>query len=224
MRSIKTIGAAALLVLSASVASAQAGRPFHDSWFWGLYGGGLTYAPANANPGLPGNTSVAPIAGADWLITRTHGGLYLGYSQAFMKTSGVVSNGPTSADSGFRFVDIEGMRRVNMIGMLYPGDYLKWHPYLGFGVELRYTADADARGPFTSQKQVDFAASAVNDAKASLGPSAILGIQYRLRPASVFGQATVSRMSDTFLLSNGHATNFTFEFGLRYNLGSSIEP
>jgi len=221
---MKAISAAALLVLSASTVSAQSGRPFRDSWFWGLLGGGLTYAPSNPNPTFPGNTTVAPIAGADWLITRTHGGLYVGYSQAFMTTSGAVLNGPTSADTGFRTVDIEGMRRFNMLGMLYPGDYLKWHPYIGFGVELRYAADAEARGPFTSQKQADFAASAVSDAKASVGPSAILGLQYRLRPASVFGQATVSRQSDTFILSNGHATNFTFEFGIRYNLGTSIEP
>lgn len=224
MRSVKAISAVAMLVLSASTVSAQAGRPFRDSWFWGLYGGGLTFGPANPVPTLPGNTTVAPIGGADWLITRTHGGLYVGYSQAFMKTTGVILNGPTAADTGFRFVNIEGMRRFNMLGMLYPGDYLRWHPYLGFGVELRYAADAEAQGPFTSQKQIDFAASAVEDVKASLGPSAILGIQYRLRPASVFGQATVSRMADNFLLTNGHATNFTFEFGIRYNLGTSIEP
>jgi hypothetical protein len=224
MRSLKTLSAAAFLVLSASTVSAQAGRPFHDSWFWGLYGGGLTYGPANPNPTIPTTIKVAPIGGADWLITRTHGGLYVSYSQAFMNTNGVVTNGPTSADTGFRVVDIEGMRRFNILGMLYPGDYLKWHPYIGFGAELRYAADAEARGPFTSQKQADFAASAVNDSKASVGPSAILGVQYRLRPASVFEQATVARQSDTFILSYGHATNFTFEFGLRYNLGTSIEP
>ena len=72
MRSMKAIGAVALLVFSASTSSAQAGRPFRDSWFWGLYGGGLTYGPANPNPTVPGNTTVAPIGGADWLITRTH--------------------------------------------------------------------------------------------------------------------------------------------------------
>jgi hypothetical protein len=111
-----------------------------------------------------------------------------------------------------------------MLGMLFPGDWLKWHPYLGLGAAFRYAADAAPNGPFTSQKQVDFAASAVNDAKASFGPAFMFGVQYRLRPASIFGQAMVTQLNDTFLLNNGHTKSFTFDFGLRYNIGTAIAP
>jgi len=62
----------------------------------------------------------------------------------------------------------------------------------------------------------------VNDLKASLGPAFMLGSQYRTRFASVFGQVMVSSMSREFLLASGQTTNFSLEFGLRYNLGTSI--
>lgn len=224
MRSIKTFAAAAFLAISVTTAAkAQSGRPFHDSWFWGVHTGALTYSGSNANPTLPGSASFAPLVGADWLITRTNGGLYVAYSQAFLSTKGVILNGPTSADTGYRSVNVSGLRRFDFVGMLYPGSYVKWHPYIGFGVSFRYLSDAEANGPFTTQKQIDYANSAVNDVKASLGPAAIAGVQYRTKLASIFGQAMVSSTSREFLLSNGHTATLSTEFGIRYNIGSSVE-
>jgi hypothetical protein len=214
----------AMLVAATATAGAQAGRPFHDSWFWGVRGGILTYSPANTlNLAQPGASSSAPMVGGDWLITRTTGGLYVSYSQAFLTTTGAVLNGPTSADTGYRSVAISGMRRFDVLGMMFPGDYLKWHPYLGFGVSFRYLGDAAPGGQFTNQKQIDYANSAVNDTKASLGPAFMLGIQRRTPWFSVFGQSMVSVMSKDFLLANGHTANISAEFGIRYNLGSSID-
>ena len=225
MRSIKTLAVTTLLAISATtVASGQAPRPFRDSWFWGVHAGALTYSGSNtANPALPGSSSVAPLVGGDWLITRTNGGLYVAYSQAFLSTTGLILNGPTSADTGVRTVKVNGLRRVDFLGMLYPGNYLKLHPYLGFGVSFRYLADADANGPYATQKQIDFANSSVNDVKASLEPAFLAGAQYRTKFASVFGQMMVSRTSKEFLLANGHTASLSMEFGLRYNIGSSVE-
>jgi hypothetical protein len=227
MRSIKTFAAAGFLALSVtSLASGQEGpRPFRDSWFWGLRTGALTYYgyAAPATGALPGKAYVAPFVGLDWLITRTNGGLYLSYSQAFLSTQGLIPNGPTAADSGFRSVNVDGLRRFDMIGMLFPGSFVKWHPYIGFGGSFRIIANVDANGPFPSTKQVDYAASAVNDTKASLGPAFLLGSQYRTKFASVFGQLMVSSTNREFLLAGGRTANASFEFGLRYNLGSSVE-
>lgn len=225
MRSIKTLAATALLATSfTTLASAQSPRPFRDSWFWGLHTGALTYYGANAaDPTLAGSSSVAPIVGADWLITRTNGGLYVSFSQAFLSTTGVILNGPTSADTGLRSVSVDGLRRVDFLGMLYPGSYIRFHPYVGFGVSFRYLSSAVANGPYTTQKQIDYATSAVNDVKASLGPALMLGAQYRTKFASVFGQMLVSSMSKDFLLANGHSSSVSMEFGLRYNIGSSVE-
>lgn len=226
MRSIKTCAAAAILAASiTTVAGAQAARPFRDSWFWGLRAGALTYSgySATANPNLAGASYVAPFVGLDWLITRSTGGLYVSYSQAFLTTQGQILNGPTSADSGFRSVSVDGLRRVDALGMVFPGSFVKWHPYVGFGVSFRYLADAQANGPYTTQKQIDYANSAVESVKASLGPAFIIGSQYRTKFASVFAQAMASSVSRDFLLANGHTTNFSLELGLRYNLSSSID-
>jgi len=126
MRSIKTFAAAAFLAVTVTtLASAQEGpRPFRDSWFWGIRTGALSYTgystPANAAT-VPATPYVAPFVGLDWLITRTNGGLYVSYSQAFLSTQAAILNGPSSADTGYRAVNVKGLRRVDMLGMLFPG-------------------------------------------------------------------------------------------------------
>jgi hypothetical protein len=227
MRSIKTFAAAALLAVSvSSLASGQEGpRPFRDSWFWGLRAGALTYygyqAPVTASS--VGGRYIAPFAGLDWVITRTNGGLYVSYSQAFLKTQGVIANGPTAADTGFRSVSVSGLRRVDALGMMFPGSFVKWHPYIGLGVSFRILSDVDANGPFTGQKQFDYAQSAVNDNKATLGPAFLIGSQYRTKFATVFGQLMVSSTTREFLLANGRTANGSLELGLRYNVGPSVD-
>jgi hypothetical protein len=225
MRSIKTIAVAAGFLLAATSVQAQGPRPFHDSWFWGVQGGLVSYSSADPTfPALPGGSSVAPEFGVDWLITRQQGGLYLGFSQAFVSTTGAVLNGPTSADTGYRAVDVKNMRRLNMLAMAFPGDFLRFHPYIGFGFNFAYLGAAQAQFSSTdTQKQVDFAASSVNDTKASIGPAFMVGAQYRLKLLSVFGQFTASALSKDFLLANGNSVSTALEFGLRYNLGSSID-
>jgi hypothetical protein len=225
MRSFKTIAVAAGFLVAATSVQGQAPRPFHDSWFWGATAGIVSYASADpTTPSLSGGSSVAPEVGVDWLITRQKGGLYLGVSQGFVTTTGAVLNGPTSADTGFRAVDVKNLRRVNLMGMAFPGDFLRFHPYLGFGFTFGYLGAAAAQISSTdTQKQVDFAASAVNDTKASIGPAFMAGAQYRLKFISVFGQFTASALSKDFLLANGNSMSTALEFGLRYNIGSSID-
>lgn len=224
MRSIKTLAAAAFLAVSVTtIADAQA-RPFRDSWFWGVRAGAMSYTAIDVtDPSLPTVTSFAPTIGGDWLITRTKGGLYMGFSQGFMTTQGVILNGPTSADTGFRAVDVKNLRQFNLMAMAFPGDFLRFHPYVGGGFAFRYLGNATAAGPYTQQKQMDYAASAVNDVKAAIGPSFIAGGQYRLKALSVFGQLMANSMARNFLLANGHTMSYGAEFGVRYNLGSSIE-
>jgi hypothetical protein len=225
MRSMKTLAALAGLLMATEAANAQGPRPFHDSWFWGVHGGLVSYSAADpVTPSLSAGSGLAPEVGGDWLITRRTGGLYLGFSQAFVSTVGAITNGPTSADTGFRYVDVKTLRRLNLAAMAFPGDFTRIHPYLGGGFAFSYLGAAAAQ--FTStdtQKQVDYAASAVNDTKAAIGPLFIAGVQYRLRLISVFGQFTAAALSKDFLLSNGSALSTGLEFGIRYNIGSSID-
>jgi hypothetical protein len=230
MRSLMTVAAACLAVSVATPAGAQAGRPFRDSWFWGVHGGVMTYTPSNqTDPTLPGSSSIAPIIGADWLITRTKGGLYLSFGQAFLSTGSSIQGGPSAADANTPFdVEVENLRRLDLVVMAFPGDYIRWHPYLGFGFSFRSLGFAQATGPFatdnvTRQKQVDYAAATVNDFKATIGPAFIAGGQFRLKRISAFAQFLASTTSQDFLLANGHTLSVSTEFGFRYNIGSSID-
>jgi hypothetical protein len=229
MRSIMTAAAVCLAVAAATPAGAQAGRPFRDSWFWGLHGGLMTYAGSNIDPTLPGSSSIAPIIGADWLITRTKGGLYLSFGQAFLTTASRIPGGPSSADAATPFdVEVENVRRLDLAVMAFPGDYLRWHPYLGFGFSFRSLGYAQATGPYATdntirQKQINYADATVNEFKATIGPAFIVGGQYRLKRVSAFAQFLASTTSQDFLLANGHTLSVSTEFGLRYNIGPSID-
>lgn len=227
MRSMKTLALTACLALTAaSTVRAQGPRPFRDSWFWGLYGGMTSYTPVNTvDPAAAGSATLAAQVGGDWLITRKSGGLYVSFAQAFLTSQGAVLNGPTSADTGFRLVDVKALRRVNVAAMVFPGDYIRLRPYVGFGIAFDYLGTAQP--VFTSadtQRQEDFALSSVSEVKAALGPLFMIGAQYRVMNAvSVFGQGTASAMTKDFLLANGNPINFGFQAGLRYNIGSSID-
>ena len=227
MRVMKSLALTACLALSAiATAEGQGPRPFRDSWFWGGYGGLTSYTAAN--PGDPsglGTSSMAAQVGGDWLITRKTGGLYLSFAQAFLTTQGAVINGPTAADTGFRIVDVQNLRRVNLAAMAFPGNYVRLHPYIGFGISFDYLgAVQPVFQTSDTNRQEEFALQAVNEVKAALGPLFIAGAQYRaLNALSVFGQMTASAMSKDFLLSNGNPISIGFQAGLRYNLGSSID-
>ena len=227
MRRMRTLALTACFALSAiATADAQGPRPFRDSWFWGFYGGVSSYTPANTtDPAAGGTAKMAPQVGGDWLITRKTGGLYLSFAQSFLTSQGAVINGPTSADTGFRFVDVKALRRLNLAAMAFPGEWVRVHPYVGFGIAFDYLGAAQpVFQPTDTDRQEEFALSAVSEVKAALGPLFMAGAQYRaLNAVSVFGQFTASAMSKDFLLSNGNPISIGFQAGLRYNIGSSIE-
>jgi hypothetical protein len=227
MRFLKSVALTACFALSAfASADAQGPRPFRDSWFWGGFGGLTSYTGANtADPSAIGTASMALQVGGDWLITRKTGGLYLSFAEAFLTSQGAILNGPTSADTGFRIVDVKNLRRVNLAAMAFPGDFVRLHPYVGFGIAFDYIAAVQpVFGTSDTDRQEEFAASSVNEVKAALGPLFIAGAQYRgLSAMSVFGQLTASAMSKDFLLSNGNPISIGFQAGIRYNLGSSID-
>jgi hypothetical protein len=152
---------------------------------------------------------VAPLVGLDWLITRTHGGMYVSLAQAFLTAQGAILNGPTSSDTGFRQVDVKNLRRFDLMAVAFPGSFVRWHPYVGAGFAFNYITDAEAPGPFTQQKQIDYARSAVSEVKAAIGPAFIAGAQFRFRPASLYAQVLVYTMNKDFLLANGHPVSIS---------------
>jgi opacity protein-like surface antigen len=217
MRSIRAMTTVVALVAALpSVMVAQNGRQFKDAWFWGVKGGGFTFADS------AGQYQYAPVAGVEWLITRTRGGLYIGFSQAFMTTQTLFAANPSAPDTSMRPIDLKNMRKLDVTLMGFPGNHVRLHPYVGIGFTVSQVAEAEGVGPYTSVDEFDATERQILATKVGFSPTVMGGLQYRLSPISVFAQAMASPAQKNFILYNGKPVNFTVEVGLRYNVGTSI--
>jgi hypothetical protein len=169
--------------------------------------------------------STAPLVGAEWLITRSRGGLYVSFDQAFLSTTGSFSD--RDPDSTFtRNVSLKNMRRLSIAAMVFPMQSAKYHPYAGFGMSLNQIGGTSFQTGFVNSVRYQIALDSVQSKKASFSPVVIGGLQVRLSRFSVFGQAAASPLQQNFFLynrSSGSAFNFSLETGVRYNFGSSID-
>ena len=210
------IGFAALLSQSSA---AQEGRQFKDAWFWGLKAGALSYSSATTDNGG------APLIGAEWLITRSRGGLYLSFDQAFLTTQGGFRD--QDPDSSFtRMARLKNLRRFTIAGMVFPMQARNLHPYAGLGLSLNQIGGAALLTGTINQARYAIALDSIASKKASFSPIFIGGVQARYRPMSLFAQFTASPMQQGFFLANPNSNksfNFSLELGARYNVGSSIE-
>ena len=219
MRTIRalTIAVAVVAALPA-VAAAQRGRQFDDAWFWGVKAGGLTVADTG------GHLTQAPMAGVEMLITRHNGGLYISGGEAFFTRRTLTFRDPNAqADSGFRVIDMKNMRKLDVAVMGFPGNHLRWHPYVGAGFSLGQIANARPREPFDNEDQLAYADSVISQHKVAFSPLFMAGVQYRLTAASVFGQLSFIPTHQDFLLANGRSSMWAYEIGVRYNVGTSID-
>jgi hypothetical protein len=219
MRTIRALTVAGAIVMALpTIAAAQRGRQFNDAWFWGIKAGGFTFADTAQH------TKNAPLAGVEWLITRHHGGLYISGGQSFFTTQTRTFRDPNAPiDSGSRVIDLKNLRQLDVALMGFPGDFVAWHPYVGVGFTMAAIADAQPRGPFGNTDQLAFADTLIQQQKVAFSPLFMGGAQWRLRRFSVFGQLTASPSQKQFLLYNGKPWNVSYEFGLRYNVGTSID-
>jgi hypothetical protein len=209
--------AAAVVVALPTIAAAQQGRPFKVAWFWGVKAGGMTFADSG------GKYKQGALTGIEWLITRTRGGLYVSAGEAFLSGTGLVQRDPSVPDSGFRAIRVKNVRRADFAIMGFPGQSAAFHPYAGIGFTLNAIADADPVGTFSSVEQADFTRQQIQEQKVKIAPLFIGGAQWRLHYFSVFGQLTANPAQRDFLLYNGRPFYMTYELGLRYNVGTSIE-
>lgn len=220
MRAIRALAVAAVVGLDVSAAAAQPTRHFHDSWFWGVKGGGMYYQ-IQSDPG----GSLAPVGGVDWLITRRHGGLYVAGDYAKFNGSVFVNDSinPIDVTPGGRQTDLKDMFRITFAGMLFPLESQRFSPYLGMGIAMSSIVSAEAQGTYVNRTQENLVLQTIQNFKTTVQPNAILGAQLRLPLASVFGHVTMSRSSNTFFLYTGPGWRITGEAGVRYNIGSSID-
>ena len=220
MRLLRVLTAAiGLAALLPQMSAAQAGRQFKDAWFWGIKGGSMLYSSASTE------NSIAPTVGAEWLITRSRGGLYVSYDHAFLSTTGTILD--RDPDSTFtRNVSLKNMRRFAVAAMVFPMQSARYHPYAGVGMALNQIGGATFQTGFVNTVRYQIALDSVQSKKTNFSPIIVTGLQVRLPHFSVFGQAAASPVQQNFFLHNsssGQAFNFSLEGGIRYNFGSSID-
>lgn len=213
MRTVRWMSSVlALVALTPIVSAAQSNRLFQNAWFWGAKAGLMNFSTGN------NNTTTAPLVGAEWLITRNRGGLYLSAEQAFFTATGYVfdSNGQQYN------VALKDSRRYTAALLAFPVNWGSLRPYGGLGLSLNLIQHATVDGSqFTDPDQVDVVMNAVHEERDRVAFILMGGLQAQYRRFSVFGQATYMPARANFFFS-GRST-YIVEAGIRYNVGSSID-
>jgi hypothetical protein len=212
MQKLKAVAAAAVaaLVVTAS-ANAQEQRNFDNSWFWGFKTGINTFS----NPGT-GNTSTVDF-GVDWLITRTKGGLYVSGNQSvFERDFDVVDLGNNSV----RTIRVNDLRRITFAGLAFPKHFGGITPYGGVGYTIAVLGDARVSSDTSNSTPSNAFVDEVDRQRSRSSVIGMAGIQFRTKRAAIFAQETLVPSNRDFLFTS--VLSF-FEFGVRYNFGSSID-
>ena len=208
MRTIRGLTIAALLLLNVGYAGAQASRGFKDSWFWGAKAGLLSYQVVNNGVA---RSPFALLGGADWMITRSSGGLYLSFDHSFFSADSIFVNDSISPlDSVPRVVGLKGLRRFTIAGMLFPMQTYRLHPYLGIGVTLASVAQVTPRGTYRNATQQNLVLSTIEAFRSTATPMVMVGAQLRLPLVSVFGQVTAAPANNNFFLFSGSGVRTSF--------------
>ncbi|HEX2693995.1 MAG TPA: hypothetical protein VHL12_08110 [Gemmatimonadaceae bacterium] len=205
------VAMAAALVVSAS-ANAQGMRNFDNSWFWGAKAGINTFTPSGH-----GTTSTANL-GIDWLITRTKGGLYVSGDQSIFERDVEVFD--QASKTSQRTVRVNDMRRISFAAVAFPKHFGGITPYAGIGYTIAVLGSArifaDTANTFPTNAFID----EVESKRSRAGILGMGGVQIQTKRAAIFAQESLLPANTGFLFSS--ALSF-FEFGVRYNFGSSID-
>jgi hypothetical protein len=212
MQKLRAVAVAlvAAVVVSSS-ASAQM-RNFDNSWFWGFKTGINTFT-------VPGHRNTSTVDfGIDWLITRTKGGLYVSGNQSIFEKD--LEFGDPTSTTGQRTVRVNDLRRITLAAVAFPKHFGGITPYAGLGFTLAVLGDArifvDSANTFPTNSFFD----EVDRERSRSAVMGLAGVQIQTKRAAIFAQETILPSSSTFLFRS--ALSF-FEFGVRYNFGSSID-
>ena len=188
-------------------------REFEDSWFWGVKAGVSTFSPTL------GDSENAATYGAEWLITRTHGALYVSLDQSNVSARSAVFD--PSADGGFRTVDVDKLRRVSAAALAFPKRFGRFRPYAGLGLALNVVGSAVPLVSTVNESIDDAVFDRVDERRSQASFLGMAGLQAQFHRAAVFLQASVAPTSSKFLLSDS-SLGF-FEGGIRYNFSGARE-
>ena len=199
--------------LAPSAGSAQSMSEFNDSWFWGVKAGVSTFSPTL------GSTHSTASYGADWMITRTRGGLYVSFDEANLSAMSAVFD-PT-ADDSFRSVRVSRLHRISFAALAFPWHFGRVRPYAGLGLTVNVIGSATPQLSASETSLDDAVSQRIDDRRSQAAILGMAGVQVQFNRLAVFGQASVAPSSANFLLNNS-ALGF-FELGIRYNFGTARE-
>jgi hypothetical protein len=213
MQKLRAVAVAvvATIVVSAG-AGAQGMRNFDNSWFWGFKTGVTSFSAAGH-----GNVSTVDL-GIDWLITRTKGGLYVSGNQSIFEQDVEISDQASS--TGQRTVRVNDLRRISVAAVAFPKHFGGITPYGGIGYMIAVLGDArvgiDSANTFPSNAFFD----KVDQLRSRGAVLGMAGVQIQTKRAVIFAQETMLPSNSQFMFSS--VLSF-FEFGVRYNFGSSVD-
>lgn len=206
---IRALGITALL---ATAAQAQESRPFRNSWFWGAKVGSMSVATTETG------RTWAPSIGAEWLITRSAGGLWAFVDHtSFDITAGV--NDP-SVSGGVRDVELRNLRRFGFAAVVAPRTFGMVRPYAGLGMSLNVIGRARAMPDSAGSSPGTSVRTAIEEQRSRASALGLLGVQAQFSRAALFTQLNMTPASTRFLLNDGPLVGW--DIGLRYNFGSSV--
>jgi hypothetical protein len=233
MRLIRSLTTGLALVVLLPVAGrAQQGKLFNNSWFWGVGAGTLTYWTSTTAH------AEAPSVSLDWLITRSHMALLVGFDQTFFNSHNV-----TYTDRGRLYQDttltnfydvayyaqatIRNSRHITASLMAFPG-HGPIRPYVGVGISANFvqgsvtTSAAPNLSP-AAQWFPNYYGTQFRDQAANwVSPIVTAGLQLQLSRFSVYGQGKLFPISNNpyapyFFTDQGF---FELQAGIRVNVAS----
>jgi len=213
MQKLRAVAVAVIAVAVASTeATAQSSRNFEDSWFWGAKVGLNTFS-------LPGqgNTSTANL-GVDWLITRKKGGLYVAGDQSIFEKD-VFFLDPSS-NNGQRTVRVNDLRRLTFAGVAFPKRFGGIIPYAGVGYMIAVAGDARIMVDSGDTQPTNSFVDDVDQLRSRGSVLGMFGVQVQTKRMALFAQETLLPSTNRFMFPS--VLSF-FEFGVRYNFGTSID-
>lgn len=205
------VAVSSLVLLPVTAARAQDSRLFQDAWFWGVHAGAtMVGTPASS-------VRAEPTIGAEWMITRRVGGVYVAYDQTMLDRTSAVAD--TSVAGGARNVGIHTMRTGSIAAVAWPYHYEGFRPYAGVGAQLSVLGSASPQANADGTVPSDVAAT-VENARSGASLFFLGGAQWQVGRAAIFGQLSAAPSHGSFLITKPITT---ITGGVRYNFGSSIE-
>jgi hypothetical protein len=211
MRTFRWLAAACAVAMLPAATAAQSVRGFNDSWFWGAKAGIASFSTSQVD------NAIAPLAGGEWLITRTRFGLYLAGDQSFFTEM----TGIEDFAGGEYDIEIKNLRRFTAAGLFFPKTFNAMRPYAGIGLAVNWIGDAVATEPFGSSAEAAFVENEIDERRDRASFIVMLGVQGQLGRVAPFGQVTMQPSHTGFLLNERPV--YFLEGGIRINAGPSRE-